>query len=302
MIRLIAIAILWPLTGHAQIISFPSNATLQAEQVTSLDSHAVAVGAWGDGVVPEQVFEGAVTRQAWHVRAPGLTTLQLMRPLRAQLAQAGFTEVFTCQTEACGGFDFRFSRQVFPPPAMQVNLGDFRYLAAVKDDQALTLIVSRSARTGFVQMTYVGSAGQAVVANDAPALRSAVVATGAFAETLEATGRAVLTGLAFETGSSKLGAGPFASLQELADYLAANAQRKVALVGHTDSAGSLDGNILLSKRRAGAVLERLVTDYGVARRQLEAQGMGYLAPIANNATQNGRDANRRVEVIITSTQ
>jgi len=39
----------------------------------------------------------------------------------------------------------------------------------------------------------------------------------------------------------------------------------------------------------------------VPRSQLDAQGMGYLSPIANNLTQEGRDANRRVEVIVTST-
>jgi OOP family OmpA-OmpF porin len=76
----------------------------------------------------------------------------------------------------------------------------------------------------------------------------------------------------------------------------------VALVGHTDSSGTLGGNIALSKQRAGSVLERLVSDYGANRRQLEAEGMGYLSPIANNLTETGREANRRVEVIITSSE
>ncbi|MDP5359491.1 MAG: OmpA family protein, partial [Paracoccaceae bacterium] len=94
----------------------------------------------------------------------------------------------------------------------------------------------------------------------------------------------------------------YGSLRDLADYLLLHPDRTVALVGHTDSAGSLATNIALSKRRAGSVLERLVTVYGVARRQLEAEGMGYLAPVSSNLTEAGREANRRVEVIITSTQ
>ena len=302
MIRLLAgIAAIWPIVGQAQVLDFPSNATLQAERAEDLDSFALATGPWHDGVVPARTVEGSMTQQAWHIRAPGLTTLQLMRPLRVQLSEAGYDEVFTCDTEDCGGFDFRFSRDVMPPPAMQVDLGDFRYLAATKDDAAVVLLVSRSAHTGFVQMTYVGPAQDTAVTTDAPAMRTAVE-RGSFTEMLETEGRAILDGLTFETGSSRLSAGPFASLQSLADYLAENTNREVALVGHTDSAGSLDGNIALSKRRAGAVLERLITDYGTARRQLDAQGMGYLSPIANNATQEGRDANRRVEVIITSTQ
>lgn len=292
----------WPMALSAQSLNFPSNATLQQEVTASDDTVAVAVGPWVDGAMQTQDFTGTVSQQAWHLRAPGLTTVQLLRPLRAQLAQAGFDEVFTCETESCGGFDFRFGQNVMPPPAMQVDLGDFRYVIAVKEQEAIALLVSRSALTGFIQLTRIGPAQDVVAEASAPAIGKIDAPTLGFEETLESRGRAVLDGLTFETGSARLSAGPFASLQSLADYLAANTNRTVALVGHTDSAGSLDGNIALSKRRAGAVLERLVTEYAVPRRQLDAQGMGYLAPIANNASQEGRDANRRVEVIITSTQ
>ena len=123
---------------------------------------------------------------------------------------------------------------------------------------------------------------------------------GNFRQSLLETGHAVLEGLSFETGSAQLAAGDYEVLQTLADLLASKPDLVVALVGHTDSSGSLDGNIALSKRRAGSVLERLVSDYGVPRRQLDAQGMGYLAPIATNLTEEGRTVNRRVEVIITS--
>jgi outer membrane protein OmpA-like peptidoglycan-associated protein len=64
----------------------------------------------------------------------------------------------------------------------------------------------------------------------------------------------------------------------------------------------LNGNIALSKKRAEAVLETLVSDFNVPRAQMDAQGMGYLSPIASNLTAQGREANRRVEVIVTSTQ
>lgn len=194
------------------------------------------------------------------------------------------------------------------PPDMQVNLGDFRYIAAQKPGQdtpeVISVIASKSARAGYVQVTHVGAEKSSVAAADAAPLRSSISTgqTGNLTADLGASGRAVLAGLTFETGSSQLAARPFAALQGLADYLADAPDLTVALVGHTDSSGALDGNIALSKRRAGSVLERLVTDYGVARRQLDAQGMGYLAPVASNLTQAGRDANRRVEVIITSTQ
>ena len=73
---------------------------------------------------------------------------------------------------------------------------------------------------------------------------------------------------------------------------------RVALVGHTDAQGSLDANIALSKRRAQAVADRLVAGHGVARAQLQAEGMGWLAPVATNLTPEGREANRRVEAVV----
>ena len=91
-------------------------------------------------------------------------------------------------------------------------------------------------------------------------------------------------------------------MARLGAYLLANPDKTVALVGHTDAEGSLAGNIALSQRRAASVLERLVSVYGVPRSQMEAEGVGYLAPRLSNLTEEGRRKNRRVEVIMTSTQ
>jgi OOP family OmpA-OmpF porin len=63
-----------------------------------------------------------------------------------------------CEARACGGFDFRAGIEVLPPPAMFVDLGDFRYLSAEGPGGALSLLVSRSGATGFVQAIEVGPA------------------------------------------------------------------------------------------------------------------------------------------------
>jgi OOP family OmpA-OmpF porin len=263
------------------------------------------IGPWSDGVLPQQTVEGQFTQQAWTIAATGLTTLQLIRPLRDQLRNDGFDVVYECRDQDCGGFDFRFQTDVLPPPEMQVNLVDFRYLAARKAEgsELISVLASRSARAGFVQITRVGPTTTVVATANAAPLGELdeIVPTGDLGANLAQTGRAVLSGLEFQTGSSKLGAGPFDTLQALADFLAAQPDMQVALVGHTDATGALDGNIALSKRRARSVLERLASNYGVSRSQLDAQGMGYLAPIASNLTQDGRTTNRRVEVIITTT-
>lgn len=310
MIRKLALLLgLSPCLALGDTLSFPNNASLQAETQTALDSYMVPTGVWADGDLPSKTVEGEVTQQAWRIAAQTLTSLQIIRPLRDQLRAAGFDILFECQTIACGGFDFRFATKTLPPPDMQINLGDFRFLSAKRDLEAgveyISLFASRTANAGFVQVTRVGpSTGNTapLVQTNAPAMRTANMQTlGNVAAQLDQLGFAVLDDLTFQTGSSNLGDNRFASLQALADYLQAHPDRTIALVGHTDASGSLNANIALSKRRARAVLDRLANDYGVRRQQMEAEGMGYLSPIGNNLTEAGRDANRRVEVIITST-
>lgn len=291
--------------ANAQTLAFPGNASLQQTKTVVLDSHVMPIGIWDRGEMPTEVVEGQLTQQAWRIDTAGLTTLQILRPLREQLRNDGYQIIFDCQSEACGGFDFRFAVDTLPPPAMQINIGDFRFLTARRDigvgPEYVSLFISRTTQAGFVQVTQIvpvkASAPLAVPPSPVLPMQS----QGDLETQLDTVGRAVLDDLSFATGSSQLGDAAFASLRALADYLETYPDRTVALVGHTDAEGGLEGNIALSKRRAGSVLERLVTEYGISRRQLQAEGMGYLAPIASNLTGEGREANRRVEVIITST-
>ncbi|PWG18464.1 OmpA family protein [Salibaculum griseiflavum] len=298
-----------PGLAGAVTLDLPANANLEADVTETPGIYDMPIGPWREDGMPILSEEGTLHQQAWRIDGAGLTTAQILLPLRAQLTEAGFDILFECQTEGCGGFDFRFATRVMNAPDMHVDLGDFRYLAAERDNdrgtELVSLLISRSAQAGHVQLTRVGPPTDTRdMASATGAALSSTAATpqeGLVAE-LERTGRAVLSDLTFETGSAQLGSGTFASLETLSDYLAANPERRVALVGHTDSVGALEGNIALSRRRAGSILERLVSDYAVPRRQLEAEGMGYLAPIASNLTDAGREANRRVEVIMLSTE
>ena len=308
MIRALAIVFLMSAPpAFAVSLDLPGNARLQAEVTQVLGSYTLPTGAFVAGQTPGLVVEGEVIRQAWHYDAPDLSTLQILAPLRDQLTTAGYSILFECDTDQCGGFEFRFGINVMDAADMYVDLGDFRFLAARLDGGAgpeyVSLLVSRSSLLGFLQVTRIGPLTEtpAIVTVAQPPIRaSGSTPSGDFAAEIEANGRVILSDLTFDTGSAQLGAGPFASLQRLADYLLANPDRRVALVGHTDSQGALDANITLSKRRAGTVLERLVTEYAVPRSQLAADGIGFLSPLATNLTTGGRDLNRRVEVIITS--
>jgi type IX secretion system PorP/SprF family membrane protein len=99
----------------------------------------------------------------------------------------------------------------------------------------------------------------------------------------------------FNNGSAKIDAGSTAELDKIAAYLIANPSVKVTIDGYTDNAGNADANLILSKKRAAAVQEYL-TLRGVNPNQMTNNGHGSANPIADNASENGRLINRRVEI------
>jgi outer membrane protein OmpA-like peptidoglycan-associated protein len=296
------------LPGAAGAISLdlPASASMQTEELRPADSFALPVGAFAEGVIPTQNVEGDVSFRTWRIDSPGLTTLQILSPLRQQLSREGFETLFECRSDQCGGFDFRFGTEVVPAPAMFVDLADFRFLSARhktgSGPEYIALMISRSARAGFLQVVQVGSAPAPARPAELPPPAEAPVSfagskTAALADLAE-VGRVVLGDLTFASGSADLDDTVFASLKALASLLADNQSWQIALVGHTDATGSADANLLISQRRAEAVKERLVMSYETDGSRIEAAGAGYLAPIASNLTQEGRAANRRVEVVL----
>jgi OOP family OmpA-OmpF porin len=296
----------------AQELALPPGAVVVAEAVDPATDVPFPTAAWGRFDPVTARAEGTVTRRVWRIPSESLTTLQLLQPLRRQLEAKGYAILFECADTTCGGFDFRFALDLIGEPDMHVDLGDFRYLAASQDGTRVALVVSRSEAAGFVHLTAVGAANAPVPVVQAPVAPVAPVAppspvvvpmpdagpAGGLAATLAATGHAVLEGLDFGTGASQLGPGPFPALEELADWLQANPGATVVLVGHTDASGALDANISLSRARAQSVRSRLIDAYGIAPARLSADGVGYLSPRAPNDTEAGRQANRRVEVVL----
>ncbi len=304
-LRALCLLVLLPLPALGQDLPFPAPAEVTADRAEPLGSYALPVGRWADGELPVRRAEGAVRQTAWRVAAEGMATLAVLTPLRAALVEDGFEILFECETATCGGFDFRFATEILPAPAMNVDLGDFRFAAFARGGEVASLLVSRGGASAYVQLTRVAPAEQPAIpaesftAEPPPDAAPADQAPDE-AEALAATGAVILEDLTFASGSADLGNGAFDSLDRLAAYLRANPGHRVTVVGHTDAVGGLDGNIALSQRRAASVVERLVAVYGVPRAQLSAAGAGFLAPRATNLTEEGRALNRRVEVVLTA--
>jgi OmpA-OmpF porin, OOP family len=105
----------------------------------------------------------------------------------------------------------------------------------------------------------------------------------------------------FDTSQATLKPGAYGTLDRLATALRENSGRKVLIEGHTDNVGSDVSNQGLSERRAQSVQSALM-QRDVARSQVTALGKGENFPIASNESVDGRQSNRRVELIFTEDQ
>ena len=305
------IGVLLPLAAAAQpVLQFPEGSSRAIGVSEPFASARLPMAPYADGRVDSAVVEGRIRREVWRTPAGQADTLKLLAALRGQLESAGFEILFSCATDGCGGFDFRFDTEVLPEPEMHVDLGDFRYLTARRPGEAgeeyVGLLVSRSPERGFVQVVRAGPATGEDTAEIALSTKQRAAGTvdPGSGETLAARllqqGAVPLEGLEFDKGAASLGGDAGDALAALAAFLEENPEQAVILVGHTDASGSLEANLALSRKRADAVMKRLIQAYGADPAQLSAQGVGYLSPRASNATEEGRHLNRRVEAVLTA--
>ena len=112
--------------------------------------------------------------------------------------------------------------------------------------------------------------------------------------------KVILHNLFFATGKTQILPQSEQALNELSDFLRDNPTVSIRITGHTDNVGSDKANMTLSEGRAKAVRSEIIKR-GIAAERIEAEGKGETEPIADNATEEGRAQNRRVEFTIIAT-
>ncbi|MEO0267622.1 MAG: DUF4892 domain-containing protein [candidate division WOR-3 bacterium] len=116
-------------------------------------------------------------------------------------------------------------------------------------------------------------------------------------EKLKTEGHIAIYGIYFDFDKADIKPESEPTLKEIARFLRENPEIKVYIVGHTDNVGKLDYNMELSRKRAENVVKELINKYGISKERLKAFGVGPLAPISSNDTEEGRAKNRRVEIV-----
>ena len=115
-------------------------------------------------------------------------------------------------------------------------------------------------------------------------------------DTLNKSGHVAVYGIHFDSGKANIQPDSESVLQQIAALMKDNPALKLRIEGHTDNVGAAAANQALSQKRAQAVVAWL-TSNGVAAPRLTSAGFGASKPVADNATEEGRAQNRRVELV-----
>lgn len=166
---------------------------------------------------------------------------------------------------------------------------DQRQLKSVADTQQIAA-VAKPATTATAKPKQ-NTLGQGL---PAPVVRQKTV--DPIAAALE-RGSRVQFNILFDFDKARLKSPESSAIKALADTLKAHPNLVVEVQGHTDNKGDAAYNLALSQRRATAVVDRLINEYSIAPSRLRARGYGEAVPTATNATPQGQQLNRRVEVV-----
>lgn len=156
------------------------------------------------------------------------------------------------------------------------------------DDQALTALgrTVNLARDAGLTVDTALTTGDEIAGSDVADLKDALAAILSSAP------------IRFQATGAELDSSSLQTLRDVAEAINDHPGPSIEIAGHTDDRGDPEDNRQLSEDRAIAVVEQLVAN-GVAEARLTAVGYGSDQPLADNATPEGRQRNRRVEFVIT---
>ncbi len=217
------------------------------------------------------------------------STLEVYRNYEAALMKAGFESLFSCVSPQCG--DMAWQLYHFP-----IETSSQRFLAVRRARPEGDVYIS------LYVMDHNNSQGFLFVALDIIEMRpmeSGLITVNAevMAKEIAASGRVVLYGIYFDFNKAEIKPESEPTINEIAKLLKQQPSLKLLVTGHTDNVGTMAYNVELSQRRAEAIVNRLVSRYGIEQGRLTPQGLGFKSPVATNSTEEGRAKNRRVELV-----
>jgi len=255
----------------------------------------------------EKTLEGRVTWITY--QAPeNKSTLEILRNYQQAMTADGFDVQFECVGQTgCGSRMSRYVQNRVIPDSYRRALRNALEPGVMLRGDTRALLAGRENEAGSAHVfLYIMDRDQPVIHQvvvEGEAMQTGLVETGVrnadeLQASLTADGRAIVDGIFFEYDSAEIRPESAEALAQMAQLLKNNPDIDVLVVGHTDNQGSFDYNADLSLRRAAAVRQALASDYGIATNRMTAKGASFMAPVASNASEQGRNLNRRVELVL----
>lgn len=271
---------------------------------------------------PTKTLEGKITTIIYEANSSRSSVLQVTRNFERSLRNAGFTTLFSCANKECGynlipnvyGRSLRYGQySEFSPISAEPNGANFKFISASHHINNKLVYVVVMIQTSIyannpvkIALDIIETQDSSPVAVTNQAKQAPVkvsisnnVVSHSIQTNISQYGRAVLDGIYFDSDMAIIKDKSHAALKNIADYLNTANPKQVYIVGHSDSTGSYDSNMKLSRKRARAVARQLYINYFVRKSQLKPVGVAHVAPISSNSTVNGRAKNRRVELVLT---
>lgn len=259
-----------------------------------------------------ETLEGKSTR-LMYLAPQGRSSLEVFRNYERSLAAGGFEVLFSCSgtSKECDPRDGEPLQDKILPSTRRIgnpgshaytifNYGvkDRRYLAARSGDKRtwVSVFVAESEHI-FLRTPDKRRVAIHVDVLELEAMEERMVDAAVLAKDIGDKGSVTLDNIYFDFGAATLTAQSDNAIAEAARLLQDNPDLNIYVVGHTDSVGAYEGNMTLSRQRAEAVVNALVSGHGVDRDRAVPAGVGPLAPVASNASEAGRAENRRVELV-----
>jgi outer membrane protein OmpA-like peptidoglycan-associated protein len=174
--------------------------------------------------------------------------------------------------------------------------GKMMFNAGPNNDYQSTYLIAKPGSETWVEVQPRGGMFTLLIVEVQKMQQDIVANADGLKSGLAEAGHVEVPGIFFDTAKSDLKPASQPAIDEVVKMLKANAALKVFVVGHTDAVGTIEANVALSNARAAAVVKALVAA-GIAAPRLLAHGDGPFAPVATNATDEGRARNRRVELV-----
>jgi outer membrane protein OmpA-like peptidoglycan-associated protein len=293
---------------HPLLTRFPGSFILQYD-AKDHDEHELALGkaSYEQGkpkLAKSLRVEGKVARISYRVPG-GASSLAVQRSYETALRGAGFEVLFACSNAECGA-QRTFGQALYMRPTgyLEIMHGypkSQRYLAARRSSPQgevhVALFVVEHEYTS--KRVDLGAVLADLTVVEAKPLDPNLIQVDAsvMKKAIAESGHVAVYGIHFDTNKTEIKPESGPALAEIGKLLQESPGMRLFLVGHTDNTGEFSFNMDLSRRRAEAVAAALVAKYGVSQDRLNSIGVGPLAPVAPNGSEEGRAKNRRVELV-----